>query len=356
MKAFQIMRRRVSMLVFGPWLALACQTAPQPTAPEPSDTPSIETRWILPEPADQVGWLSAPARVLRDPNASFAVSVPLGARVLKVRVRPGQQVRQNEPLVDVLIPELLKAAGALAAANLRVNGYATRRARLLPLLEQGLVRAGELSELEANLASAQAERESARATLRIAGVGDAQAAGLLAQGGALSLRAPMAAMVVQVSARPGEMREPAAGPLVELAAPESGQVEARLAFAPAHGATFSWVSELGSVPLILEAVSPRAADDGTRSAWFHVSMPAAAPPAGSLGRVRMDLAPNLVAVPTAALREQGGKHAVVVRSGREGRLQSVEVILRSSSEAIVSGLSVGTPIAANAQASAEVTP
>ena len=69
---------------------------------------------------------------------------------MRVRVRPGQRVEKGEPLVDVSSAEVVRAAGALAAADLRLAAHDERRQRLAPLVDQGLARAQELSELDAS--------------------------------------------------------------------------------------------------------------------------------------------------------------------------------------------------------------
>jgi hypothetical protein len=332
-------------------LIASCAVSSQKAEPEPEVASSIETRWLVPEPASRVAWLDAPARALASPDAQFALSVPLSARVTHVRVRPGQIVKQDEPLVDVILPELLKAAGSLSAASIRIEAYEARKGRLAPLVQEGLARSAELGELGANLALARAEREAARATLRVAGVNDAQSARLLASNGTVSLRAPKAAMVVRVSARPGETRDPSGGPLVELVAQGDVQVEARLPFTPPEAARFAWVGggDLALVPLVLEAISPQAApEDGTRAAWFHASDPAQAPVPGSLGRVRLDADPSWFVVPARALRERAGASVVVVRAGEASSEQPVRVVLRSSSEVIVTGLNAETQVASDA--------
>jgi multidrug efflux pump subunit AcrA (membrane-fusion protein) len=341
-------------LVCGLLLGAQCLGCSQPVQREPIEqepeaAPSAAARWLTPEPASRVAWLEAPARALPTPEATHAVSVPLSARVLRVRVRPGQTVKKDEPLVDVLLPELLGAAGALSAARLRIESYEARKSRLGPLVEQGLARTAELNELEANLALARAERELARATLRVAGVSEGQVPALLQGQGAISLRAPIGGMVVSVSGRAGEVREPGSGPLLELVSPGLVQIEARLGLTPPVGASFEWWSGAERVPLELEALSPRAApEDGTRLAWFRTREPQRAPLAGSLGRVRLVPDASWRVVPAAALREQGNSASVVVLGDRAPREQPVQVVLRSASEVIVSGLAPDLRVAADA--------
>lgn len=333
-------------------LTASCQEAGKGSNAEEAP-PSIETRWLRPEPASIVSWLDAPARALSTPDASFLVSVPMLARVLRVYVRPGQSVAKDEPLVDVLLPEVLKAAGTLAAATHRIRGYEARRARLGPLVEQGLARSTDLSELEANLALARSEWEAARATLRVANIDETAADRLLSHNGTITLRSPFAAIVLHVAARPGEVREPTSAPLVELMRQGEVQIEARLAIIPPADGTFSWISGNDSVPLVLDAVSPRAApEDGTRLAWLHATNPMRAPVPGSLGRVRLASAADWFVVPAAAVREQGAQAHVTVRDGQGSKQQAVTVVLRSSSEIIVTGVSRDTQVAAMADEAA----
>ena len=171
-------------------LSFSCsKPAPQAPPPPPSE-PSSSTRWVRARPASEASLLEAPARVLAAPEAAAAVSPPLRARVLKVRVQAGQRVARDEPLLDVMMPELVQAAGAFSAAMLKIDAYSRRKAQLDALKVDGLVRSAELAEVEATLATVRADAQAARATLRAAGVSDRQAEGLLASDGAVSLKAP----------------------------------------------------------------------------------------------------------------------------------------------------------------------
>jgi cobalt-zinc-cadmium efflux system membrane fusion protein len=344
------MRARCMAVLACAWL-LACEP---PSTPEPKpDAPAARAkRWVEAEPASHVAWLEAPARALASPESSLAVSAPMSARVLRVHVRPGQRVKRGEPLIELLIPELIKAAGALSGANLRVRAYELRKARLTELVAQGLSRAGELNEVEVNLALAEAERAAARATLHVAAANENQAEKLLNEhGGSFVLRAPSAAMVVRVATRPGDVREPAGGALLELIGEGGVQVEARFAQAPPEGARLVWLSHGAEVALIRDAVSPVAVpEDGSRLVWLHAEDGTRAPIPGSLGRVRVLPAEDWQVVPSAALRPRGSGAAVLVYRGGSEREVRVHVIMRSSNEAIVSGLSPGAQVALDAQA------
>lgn len=219
-------------LLIGVLALAACARAVQAPPPQPLERPSSGVQVQRAERAAGRAWLDSPATVLAAPGTSASVSVPLSARVLRVRVRRGQRVEAGEALIDLVMPELMRAAGALSGASIRLEAYEKRRQSVAALLERGLARASELAELEVQIADARADRESARATLRAAGVRDAEAPALLGGAGSSALRAPIAGVVVLLSAQPGEVREPGSGPLVELADQADVQIEARLAHLP----------------------------------------------------------------------------------------------------------------------------
>jgi len=328
---------------------LACSSASPALEPMREEAPSSGTRWVHAEAVQGLGLLEAPARVLASPDGSAVVTAPAGARVLRVRVRPGEGVKEGDPLVDVLVPDVVHAAGALSSANLRLGAAEARRARLAPLVEQGLSRASELAELDATIATTRAEAQTARATLRAAGVSDQRASTLLAADGSIALRSPLTGMITAVDARSGEVREPAAGPLVEIAAPSVVQIEARMMATPPAGVQFEWLSTLGQLPITLRAISPRAnAEDGSKLAWFDLPAESTALPAGAVGRVRTVSKPGWVMVPIRALFLADGKTSVVVLSGEGTAQMPVHVVMQNGSEAVVEGLKAGARVAADA--------
>ena len=340
-------------------LTVACgQAAPERESESaPVLAASSATRWVPAQPARGLSWLEGPARVLAAPNATAMVSVPLSARVLRVYVRPGQRVAQGEPLVEVVMPELIRAAGTLRAADIKLAALSQRYARLLPLLAEGLARAAEVADLEGSIAAARADRESARATLRSAGEPDARAAALVEGHGACILRAPAAGMVVSVSAQLGQVREPAGGPLLELVSDAAPQIEARFSVAPEAQVSFEWLEPGRTIPLVLDAVSPRAGiTDGTRMAWLHAAPGAPPPVLGVLGRVRMIAPQDWLVVPNRALVKRADRYEVRVQKELGSVALPVMLVRQSESEAVITGLAAGTLVAADAALASERTP
>lgn len=338
---------------------LACGARePAAAEPLPEAPPSAETRWVHPVSARDSSWLEAPARVISSPNDTAQVSAPLSARVVHVRVHPGQRVAAGEAMVDVLMPELLKAAGALRAAELRLESWQTRRAIIAPLVEKRLAQVAELSDIDANIAMARGDMQAARASLRVAGEPDRRVAALIDGSGTVSLRAPFAGVVVAVDAKVGEVREPLGRALVELVAEDADmRIEARFMATPPKGARFVWVEPTRELPLVLERLSPHADErDGSRSGWLHAADEGAELVAGTLGRVRIVAETDWVVVTARALREQDGKVSVERKTREGSQAVPVHVVQRSATEALVTGLALDAQIAADVSAIQERRP
>lgn len=333
-------------------LGVGCDKGAQgPSVPTPAAglTPtSATTRWVESRSAEDTALLEAPARVLPSPEGVASIAPPLQARIVKVRVRPGQRVAAQEAIVDVLMPELLHAAGDLAGEQLKVDAFTRRKQQLETLRSEGLVRLAELAEVEALLATARADAQAARATLRASGVSDKQAEALVTGDGVLSLRAPIGGLVTSVEAVPGEVRDPAGRPLVQIVGIGEGRVEARLPSTPADGARFSFLSGSLAVPVELVSVSPRfEPSDGSRLAWFSAPVDAGVLPIGATGRVRVSADAAWRVIPSRALLEQGGVVRVRQRTDSGSTLVEVKVIARSGAEAVVVGLAENAAVAAD---------
>ena len=294
-------------------MALVALTLISCTTPPPSKTPEPRApTWESVRPGEDVASQAAPARVLASPTARALVTAPLRATVVRVRVQAGDAVAAGAPLVDVLMPDALQAAGRAEGARVRLAAWTERQQQLTALRADGLARNLEVSEAAARVAEAKADLQSARAVLLSAGVREADA--LLTGGGAFSLRAPMAGVVVAVSAVAGESREPGGGALVELAGEGPVRVEARFTRPPPDGDyTFSVGSR--AVPVRLVSRSPLADPrDGTTVAWLEALDGGLT--AGALGRVSHPGGTSGgFRVPSLAVRRVDGEAQVETRRG-----------------------------------------
>jgi multidrug efflux pump subunit AcrA (membrane-fusion protein) len=292
----------------------------------------------------------APAHVLTPPEAAAALGLPFRGSLTRIAVRPGQRVRRGEVLLEVLMPEVVQAAGGYLAASLRREAYERRATQLRALQEQGMARLFELAEAEAHLAEARAQQQAALALLRVAGLEGAAAEGV-AQRGTVPLRSPVEGVVTAVEGVLGETRESASGPLVRVVGEGPARIEARFSRALPEEATFEF-SAPGLPPLPVRRVGQAPAveaRDGTTLVWFEPE-PARPLPAGLQGslRVRADALPEVRVVPASALVLEGGEAAVLVRTPQGHRRQPVEVVATSGADALVRGpLADGDRVAAD---------
>jgi multidrug efflux pump subunit AcrA (membrane-fusion protein) len=320
-------------------ISVACHTPP--AAPPPIDPPALEASsrspWVKARKPDGVSLLQAPARVLPAPDSVAVVTPPLRARLVRVRATPGQRVARGAALVDVVIPELVGAAGAWLAAGERLQAWQARRAQLESVRGQGLIKLSDIVEADTQVSEAKAAQRLAQASLRAGGASEADAAKLIEDGGALQLKAPIAGTVVAVTGAIGEVREPTADPVVRIVADAAGQVEARFARAPLRQASYDFV--IGDVrrALTLVGAAPDVdASDGSTRAWFQLTPGPALPP-GMAGHVEGHLVEkdDAFVVPAPGVRITGENAFITVREGKDVRSVPVDVLATSGTDALV---------------------
>jgi multidrug efflux pump subunit AcrA (membrane-fusion protein) len=302
-------------------------------AAEPSTPKEPLPSWFPVRPATDATTLEVPARVLAGPGANTVVTPPLRATILRVRTRAGDTVAAGTPLVDVVMPELLDAAGRFQGAQVKLQAWTERLAQLTQLRTDGLARSLDVSEAAARVAETKADLQAARAILLSAGLREADAANLLSGNGSLALKAPVAGVVTQVTASVGESREPSSGPLVTLASEAPTRVEARFATQVGEG-TWVFVGAQGTTALTLLSRAPVAdARDGTFLAWFEPAQPLAA---GSLGRVvlRRTTVDTAFRVPARAIQRIDGATRVETKHGAVavdvGACEAIDCMVRGA--------------------------
>lgn len=320
-------------------LALGCQPPPPP-APAPLGPSSSPTRWVHPAPPRDATLLVLPARTVGDPSARGAVSPLLHGRVEALHVRPGDRVAVDAPVAEMASPDALQAAAALRAARHQLKPVTQRLQELRRLRKQGLAASDTVYALVAQQAALEAEAETAKATLRAAGLADAAPDAAL-RNGRLVLRSPVAGVVRAVHARLGEVRGPDDGPLVEILGVGPARIEARLPRQVPAGATPVFAPLDGEpVPLAVEPVAQAPAlDDSGQIAWFAPADPALTLPHGLRGELRLvPASADIVELPRAAVVMDGGQ-ATVARRGADGAVAwvPVEVVSGAGATALVRG-------------------
>ncbi|WP_169791576.1 efflux RND transporter periplasmic adaptor subunit [Sandaracinus amylolyticus] len=265
--------RRLMVCLLATTIACGERSEPEPAVePEPvaenGGAPSV-ARWAEVRVAGDRALLEAPARVVAGPGAMARVAPPFAARVLEVRVAPGDSVRAGDVLLEASMPEVLDAAAIWVAGGRRLALREARQDELEALREEGLVEQGRVFEQAASLADLGAERARALAILRAAGVSAGRAAAVLSRG-SVPIVSPIDGVVSRVDARIGEVRDPAGEPLVEVIGSAPVRIEARLSRAMPEGTSLMFVPAIGApVPLRDEpdasAIDPA---DGTRLYWI----------------------------------------------------------------------------------------
>lgn len=305
-------RLRLSVFAVGCAFLAACADAPSLAAPELS----APQRWTVVREADRAAIVEVPARVVPGPASTALVTAPLRATIARVRVRAGDAVDAGAPLLDVVMPEVLDAAGRLEGARVRLEALSARHAQLSALREEGLARSLEVADAAARTAEARADLHAARAVLLAAGLRDESGAALLAGAGVVPLRAPIAGIVTAVAASVGESRDPTSGPLVSIVGGGATRIEARFSrpLATTASGSYAFVGVDGTVPLRLVSRSPAAETrDGTFLAWFEAEEPLLA---ASLGRVLVrGGSGDTFLVPATAIERLEGRARVTTRRG-----------------------------------------
>lgn len=175
-------------------------------APEaaPATTPAVAApQTAVATAATDAPLATVPATVSLPPAARVAVTAPFSGAVRQLLVIEGQEVKAGQLLATVVSRDALSLASDRARADARVGLAQANANRLGTLAAEGVV--------------AGARADEARAALREAQVDQAEAARILARGGAsgdgiMRLRAPISGRVSRVSVETG-------GPLDGLTAP-----------------------------------------------------------------------------------------------------------------------------------------
>lgn len=333
-------------------LAAACTGAPDPleaTAPM-ARRASAPVAWEEARSAAGLALLDAPATVVRPANAEAHLAPPVATRVERVHVQVGDRVEAGAPLADVTMPEVVQAAGRLAAADIRIASQRKLSEQFESLRQHGLAKAAELAEARAALAEAQADRLAALSILAGAGLSAADARPLLDKGGSFTLRSPIAGVVLAVDAPLGAVREPGGEPLVRIGAPSTGRVVARLSGELPPGASFEWVQPpRAPLPLTLLSESPFLGNqDGNREIFLRADTPLA-PGASGRVRIRLPADAQALAISSRAIFLREGAGFVYLRTAAgEVREAEVRVLAATGSDALVVGLDPGDRIAADA--------
>ncbi len=323
----------------------------EPAADEHADEHATSTpsAWVeVRTPAD-ASLLELSARVVAASTSRARLDVPYRATVVSVSVQAGDEVAIGDPLVELRVPELLQAAAILAGTSAQIGSHRDRKVRLEDLRGKGLVGSSDVFEVDSRIGSLSADRRLALASLKAAGV-EGEGRSELLRRGTLILSSPVAGVVAELDAIPGDVVEPGEslaqvlgrGPArVEIV--HSGELPANVAleFVGTEGTRFMLAAEP-----ISTAIEPGL---GRTLAWY-VPADGRDLPDGVRGRVWVrGQADELLEVPRRSLRLHEGKAWVAKRDGDQVIEVEVEVLRSSGSSALIrsAGLELGDRVAAD---------
>lgn len=330
-------------------VALLFGCEPRGAAVRPDAPDAAPIRWARAAAVDDIAVWEAPGVARVEGAGSGEVTASVRVRVVRVVAMPGDRVALRDPVVEVEAPDLVRSLAARAAASGRAVPLRRWRAELAAQRETGMVRTGELRDVEARLADAEADLRRAEADLRASGLSAADLA-TLERTGRVALRSPVAGVVRAVNVVPGRIVEPGQGALAEVAGEGRARVEVRALRPWPRGATLRFIRASGDAVALDATPLAEVLDPATggRVVWLRVAGDAPLA-AGAAGRVVVaGLPSDAAAVPARALLREGGEAWVLRREGGGTRRARVEVLSAGASRAVVRGVAVGDELAAEA--------
>ncbi len=328
-----------------PYWILCCATLSACTSPTPAPTAEPETRsaasassrFVAIVRPEDGSILEAPAIVRGSSGAFGEVTAPASLRIARVHVQVGDEVAVGDPIVDVYAPALLDAAATYLSDRSQLRMHEERAGELEARLKEGLVGRPEVFRERAVAAKLRASLLQSLAILRSSGIDPAQASPLIDRG-VITLDAPVAGIVTELSARVGQSYEPGPTSIAHVTGKASGRIEVRTAEPWPRAKSVSFTANDGLQIALLPApvASAVVPSDGTTRSWFEPAEPVDLPD-GLLGTARVEAADDVWEVPIEAIHPEAGETTIVRQRGPSTETVSVEVIAASGASAWVRG-------------------
>ncbi|MFV8752309.1 efflux RND transporter periplasmic adaptor subunit [Nannocystaceae bacterium ST9] len=312
----------------------------------PTSTPSA---WVEVRAPEDASLLELSARVVAASTSRARLDVPYRSTVVAVSVQAGDTVAIGDPLVELRVPELLQAAAILSGTSAQIGSQRDRKARLEDLRGKGLVGASDVFDVDTRIGSLSADRRLALASLKAAGV-EGEGRSELLRRGTLILTSPVAGVVAELDAIPGDVVEPGES-LAQVLGRGPARIEIVHSGALPDDVGLEFVGTEGSRFMLADTPISTAIEPGLgRTLAWYVPADGREIADGVRGRVWVrGKASELLEVPRRALRLHEGK-AWVARRGDAGVVEvEVEVLRSSGSSALIrsAGLALGDQVAAD---------
>lgn len=211
-----------TVVMLGAWLSLGCSAcgekpapaqaakAEQPTARRVRFDEAALTRLGVksaPAGTDLAEGLSFPGVLEYDVERYAEVGTPIEGRVASLDARPGDKVKKGQRLATVRVPSLASAQADVVTARAVSQVASDHARRESSLLEQKLTTARESEVAHGEEIKGKAELAAAKARLEALGI-TANVTDVVEGAGTLTLKAPLAGVVVRRDAALGTFLEP----------------------------------------------------------------------------------------------------------------------------------------------------
>ncbi|HWR76546.1 MAG TPA: efflux RND transporter periplasmic adaptor subunit [Thiobacillus sp.] len=286
--------------------------------------------------------LTYPARVTLPPASVRVVAAAGAGLVTQLHVQAGDTVKRGAPLVTLSMPGLADAQNALTQARLKSQLAAGNAARDEKLFSEGLIAESRLRATQSESQSARASLTAAQTTLAMLGAGKVS-------GSAITLTAPIAGVVTESVAEPGE-RVDAGMALVKVADLSKLALEIPLSTAQARQVAVGQAVTVADSPASGRVTALLPQLNASQSVLARASLvdPQKLLRPGQSVQVAIAGAQSVqgLAVPAAALVWKANVPYVFVETAQGFTPTPVQLVRQNASQAEVTGLARGSRVAA----------
>ena len=286
--------------------------------------------------------LTYPARVTLPPASVRVVAAAGAGLVTQLHVQAGDTVKRGAALVTLSMPGLADAQNALTQARLKSQLAAGNAARDEKLFGEGLIAESRLRATQSEMRSARASLAAAQMTLSMLGAGKVS-------GSAITLTAPIAGVVTESAAEPGE-RVDAGMALVKVADLTRLALEIPLSTAQARQVAVGQAVTVADSPARGRVTALLPQLNASQSVLARASLvdPQQLLRPGQSVQVALAGAQSAqsLAVPAAALVWKANVPYVFVETAKGFTPTPVQLVRQNASQAEVTGLIPGSRVAA----------
>lgn len=285
--------------------------------------------------------LRFPARVVLPPQAEHVVSAPIAGLINQVLAQENQTVKVGTPLLVLSSPDLGQMQLALVEAANRERLAQQTLAREQSLFKEGIIPQRRVEEAEAAERDASAALTQSRATLLLAGVGNAETDQIAKSGDVqseLTLVAKTGGIVTSLNIKPGQ-RVAVADPLLHLARIETLWLDVQIPSGEAaRWAPGDKLHAADGVEAKVLNISPLASDAQTVLLRAQLASGAKHLRPGEFTQAELPLATGPAwEVPLSSIARESDQAYVFVRKGEQFTAVPVTVIATAGQRVKISG-------------------